>query len=222
MPRPLPIAVLVSGAGTTLDALAETVLGGHLPARIALVVADRPHAPAIERARARGLPTEVLPFRGLPEGTWADRLDRSLRDRGVELIVLAGFLAILPLGFLERWPGRVINVHPSLLPKFGGRGYYGHRVLEATLASGAEETGVTVHLVTPEVDRGPILAQATVPIPPGETVETLRERLRPYEVALLERVVRDFADGVLPLPGRDAAAAGPADRRGANGSRRPR
>jgi phosphoribosylglycinamide formyltransferase 1 len=207
MARPLPIAVLVSGRGSTLEALAETVQGGHLPARLAIVVADRPHAPAIELARHRGLPTEVLPYRGLPEAEWADRLDRLLGDRGVELVVLAGFLAILPERFLARWEGRVINLHPSLLPRHGGRGFYGTHVLAATLASGDLETGVTVHLVTREVDGGPILAQERVVIAPGETVETLRERLRPYEIALLERVIRDFADGVLPLPYTGARAA---------------
>jgi phosphoribosylglycinamide formyltransferase 1 len=202
MSRPLPIAVLVSGKGTTLEALAETTQGGHLPARIAIVVSDRPHAPAIERARYRGLPTEVLPFRGIAEEEWADRLDRLLRDRGVELVVLAGFLAILPGRFLGRWRGRVINLHPSLLPRYGGRGLYGHRVLEAVLASRDIETGVTVHMVTGEVDAGPILEQRRISIAPGETAELLRERLRPYEIAALESVIRRFADGDLPLPFR--------------------
>lgn len=218
MSRPLPLALFVSGAGTTMEAIAESTQGGHLPARVALVLADRPHARAIERARHRGLPTEVLPFRGLPEGEWVERADRILHQRGVELVVLAGFLAILPPKFLERWAGRVINVHPSLLPKYGGRGFYGAHVLEAILASGDAETGVTVHLVTPDVDAGPVLAQRRIPLGPGETVETLRERIRPYEIAALESVIRDFADGVLPLP------YGPPERpavtgRGRNGER---
>lgn len=202
MSRPLPVALLVSGAGTTMEALAESMQGGHLPARVALVLADRPHARAIERARHRGLPTEVLPFRGMAEAEWVDRADRILHERGAELIVLAGFLAILPARFLERWAGRVINLHPSLLPKYGGRGFYGTHVLEAILASGDAETGVTVHLVTADVDAGPILEQRRFPIGPGETVEMLRERLRPYEIAALENVIRAFADGELPLPYR--------------------
>lgn len=207
MTRPLPLGMLVSGEGTTLQAIAETTQGGHLPARVALVVSDRPHAPAIERARARGLATEVLPFRGLPETEWCDRLDTALRTHGVELVVLAGFLAILPRRFLDRWSGRVINLHPSLLPRYGGRGFYGARVLQAAIDAGDPETGATVHLVTPEVDRGPILEQRRVPILTGETPETLRERLRPYEIAALESVIRRFADGVLPLP--YPSAAGP-------------
>ncbi len=200
MSRPLPLAILVSGPGTTLQALAETIQGGHLPARIVIVVSDRPHSPAIERARHRGLATEVLPFRGMEEELWSDRLDQLLRDRGAELIVLAGFLAILPVRFLDRWTGRIINVHPSLLPRYGGRGYYGRRVLDEILASGDAETGVSVHVVTAEVDGGPILEQRSFTIPTGETAETLRERLRPYEIAALESVIRRFADAQLPLP----------------------
>ncbi|HEV2316207.1 MAG TPA: phosphoribosylglycinamide formyltransferase [Thermoplasmata archaeon] len=209
MTRPLPLAVFVSGQGTTLDALAEVVQGGHLPARISIVLADRPHAVGIERARHRGLPTEVLPFRGLPEAEWVERADRLLHARGVELVVLAGFLAILPTRFVELWEGRIINLHPSLLPRYGGRGYYGSRVLEAIIDSGDQATGVSVHLVTPAVDEGPVLEQREFHIAEGETVETLRERIRPYEIAALESVIRQFADGTLPLPYHPPARATP-------------
>ena len=214
MTRPLPIAVLVSGEGTTLDGLAELVLGQHLDARIALVVADRPHARAIERARGRGLPTIVLPSRGMDPDAWSDRLTRELESPGVELVVLAGFLTILPRRWLERWRGRVINVHPSLLPRHGGPGMYGRRVLEATIAAGDRETGATVHLVTDEVDRGPRLAVARVPVRADDDVATLRARLHPVEVSLLEQTIRRFAEGALPLPypGRDALAADRRDR----------
>ena len=214
MTRPLAVGVLVSGEGTTLDGLAELVLGHHLDVRIALVVADRPHAKAIERARQRGLPTLVLPARGTDPEVWSARLTQELVDQGVALVVLAGFLSILPSSWLERWRGRAINVHPSLLPKYGGPGMYGRRVLEATLAAGELETGVTVHLVTPEVDRGPPIARERVPIEPGDTVELLRDRLHPVEVALLAATIRRFAEGSLPLPypERDAPAAGRRDR----------
>jgi phosphoribosylglycinamide formyltransferase-1 len=220
MSRPLPLAVFVSGQGTTLDALAEGMQGGHLPARIAIVLADRPHAVAIERARHRGLATEVLPFRGMPESEWVDRADRILHARGVELIVLAGFLAILPARFVELWEGRIINLHPSLLPRFAGRGYYGTRVLEAIIESGEPETGVTVHMVTPAVDEGPVLEQRSFFVSPGESVETLRERIRPYELAALESVIRQFADGTLPLPYHPPARTTPtgARRRPGTGS----
>jgi phosphoribosylglycinamide formyltransferase-1 len=209
MSRPLPIAILVSGEGTTMDALAETIQGGRLPARVTMVVADRAHTPAIERARHRGLPTEVLPLRGTSEEAWSHALDRLLRDRRVELVVLAGFLSVVPADFVRAWEGRIINLHPSLLPKYGGKGFYGTKVLDAIIAAGESEAGVSIHLVTAEVDRGPVIEQRRFPIGPGETSETLRERLRPYEVAALEAVLRRFADGIWPLPYRQETAPPP-------------
>jgi phosphoribosylglycinamide formyltransferase-1 len=200
MVRPLHVGVLISGEGTTLDALAETIAGGHLPARIAIVVADRPHAPGLEKARRRGLPTSVLPMRGRDEAGWAAELDATLRGTGVDLVTLAGFLAVLPPPFLSRWQGRVINVHPSLLPAFGGRGMYGNKVHEAVLKSGVAESGASVHLVTSDLDAGPILLQESVPVLPGDTAETLRERVRPVELKLLHESVRRFADGRWALP----------------------
>jgi phosphoribosylglycinamide formyltransferase 1 len=200
MARILPIAVLVSGEGTTLEAIDEEITGGHLPAKIVVVVADRPHAPAIERARRRGLPTSVLPFRGSPPSEWAGRLDRVLRESGAELVILAGFLAILPADWVAEWAGRVINVHPSLLPRHGGRGLYGRKVHEAVLAAGERETGVTVHLVTDAVDAGPILYQERIPVEAGDSPEGLRDRIRPVERHALFLVIRRFADGQWSLP----------------------
>jgi phosphoribosylglycinamide formyltransferase 1 len=198
--RILPIGVLVSGEGTTLDGLAELIAGGHLPARIALVVADRPHAPAIEKARRRGLPTLVLPTHGTPKEVWDRHLTSELEAQGVELVVLAGFLSILPERWVRHWQGRAINVHPSLLPRYGGPGMYGPKVLRAVLDARERTTGATVHLVTTEVDHGPAIAQERVPVVPDDTVETLRARLHPVEVALLAATIRRFAEGSLPLP----------------------
>ena len=200
MSRELTLGVLVSGEGTTLDAIAEQASGGHLAVRIALVVSDRPHAPAIEKARRRGLATLVLPSRGMPPDAWARRLTSELNERGVELVVLAGFLTILPASWFADWRGRAINLHPALLPLHGGPGFYGSRVHEAVLAAGERETGATVHLVIPEVDRGPTIAQARLEVLPGDTPESLRARLHPVEVDLLATVLRRFADGSLPLP----------------------
>jgi phosphoribosylglycinamide formyltransferase 1 len=219
MSRLLPVAFLVSGEGTTLEAMAELVAGGHLPIRIVLVTADRPHIAAIERARRYGLPTSVLPLRGMSEAEWATQLDAQLTDRGAELVVLAGFLAILPRVWLDRWMGRVINVHPSLLPKYGGRGYYGMRVHRAVLSARERETGVTVHLVTPEVDSGPVLLQERSPVESADTVESLRDRLHPVEVRLLAEAIRRFAEGRWPLPyvPPPGERAEPRGRRGASG-----
>ncbi|MCI4319224.1 MAG: phosphoribosylglycinamide formyltransferase [Thermoplasmata archaeon] len=200
MARPLHLGVLISGEGTTLDALAETIAGGHLPARIAIVVADRPHAPGLEKARRRGLPTSVLPLRGRDEAGWAAELDATLRGTGVDLVILAGFLAVLPTAFLARWHGRVINLHPSLLPSFGGPGMYGTKVHEAVLKSGAKESGASVHLVTDDLDAGPVLLQEAVPVLPDDTPGLLRDRVRPVELRLLYESVRRFADGRWSLP----------------------
>ncbi len=219
MTRRLPIGVLVSGEGTTLDALAELALGDHLPVRIVLVVSDRPHARAVERARGRGLPTLVLPSRGVDPEAWAARLTQELAQKGVELVVLAGFLTILPDSWVRRWQGRAINLHPALLPRYGGAGMYGNRVHTAVLAAGDRETGATVHLVTEDVDGGPVLAQERVPVEPGDTPETLRARLHPVEVALLAATIRRFADGSLPLPYPGPDAPAPGEREGPDARR---
>lgn len=215
MARPLPVAVFSSGEGTTFEALAEAAAGGHLAVRLRLLVSDRPHVPVIERARRRGVPTAVVPLAGVDPDQWARRVDRVLDDLGVELVVLAGFLSVLPPAWLGRWVGRVINVHPSLLPRHGGPGMYGMRVHRAVLASGDAESGATVHLVTEELDRGPVLAQKAIPLVAGETAEALRDRVQAVERELLFEALGRFADGRWPLPYRPDARAGERDLAGA-------
>jgi len=205
---PLPIAILVSGEGTTLDALAELAANGTLPARIALVLANRPGIGALEKAARRGLSSVVVASRDAPVDAWSERVTAELESRGVELVVLAGFLKILPPSWIERWKGRVINIHPALLPRYGGHGMYGAHVHEAVLASGDSETGATVHLVTTAVDGGLILAQRRIPVLPGDTAESLRARLHPVEVELLADTIREFADGSLSLPYSERDALG--------------
>lgn len=204
MTRSLPIAVLVSGEGTTLDALAHLARDGALPARIVLVVADRAQAPAIDKAQRHGLPTRTLPSRGVPPDEWGRQLTAELEGRGTELVVLAGFLTILPPSWVERWRGRAINLHPALLPRYGGPGMYGPRVHRAVIAAKDAETGATVHLVTSDVDGGPILGQARLSVRPDDTPDSLRARLHPVEVELLARTIRRFAEGTLPLPYLDS------------------
>jgi len=199
---PLPIAVLVSGEGTTLDAIAEQVAVGQLPVRIVLVDSDRPGAPALAKARRRGLPTVELPSRHTDREVWARSLTGVLEVAGAELVVNAGFLSILPASWVERWAGRAINLHPALLPRHGGMGMYGEHVHRAVLAAGDTETGASVHLVTAQVDGGPMIAQRRIPVLPGDTPQTLRERLHPVEVEILAETIRRFAEGALPLPYR--------------------
>ncbi len=202
MTSPLAVAVFASGEGTTLDALAEQAAGGHVPVRIVLVLSDRASAPVLERARRRGLPTTVLALRGAVPETWADEASRRLRSAGASLVVLAGFLSVLPPEFVRRWEGRIINLHPALLPKFGGKGMYGDRVHAAVLAAGETESGATVHLVTEDLDAGPILIQQRVPVEPDDTPERLRHRVQTAERVALFSVLERFAGGQLPLPYR--------------------
>ncbi|HXW67874.1 MAG TPA: phosphoribosylglycinamide formyltransferase [Thermoplasmata archaeon] len=212
MGSPLEVAVLVSGEGTTLDGLATRLERSRGPFGIALVVADRPGIRALEVAARHGLPHVMLGRPGADAAGWSARLSAALEAHGIDLVVLAGFLSILPPPFLERWAGRAVNLHPSLLPRYGGRGMHGRRVHEAVLQAGEAETGVTVHLVTGAVDAGPPIAQARLAVRPDDTPESLRERLRPVEVDLLYRTLERFARGELALPYSPERAAGTAPR----------
>ncbi len=200
MTRTLPIGFLASGEGSTVVGIADEIDAKKLPARIALVVSDRTRARVLEHARGRGLPSLLLPGKGIDSETWGNSLTSELVAHEVELVVLAGFLRILPPSWVERWRGRAVNLHPALLPRYGGLGMYGRHVHKAVLAAKELETGVTVHLVTGEVDGGPVILQERLPVLPGDTPESLRVRVHPVEVRLLAEAIRRFADGSLPLP----------------------
>ena len=166
-------AVLVSGGGTNLQALIDAGARGGLPdAELALVVSNKEGAYALERAKRAGIEALYLG----PEGFEA-RLEAELAARGIGLIVLAGFLRILSPEFTARWPRRILNIHPSLIPAFCGRGYYGLRVHEAALARGVKLTGATVHFVNEIPDGGEIILQKAVPVLPGDTPELLQRRV---------------------------------------------
>jgi phosphoribosylglycinamide formyltransferase-1 len=190
------LLVLVSGNGTNLEALIDAEKAGRFgESRIAAVISDRPGVYALERARAAGIKalTEA-PDRGLPrEERRRDLSNRILalaqrHDAG--LIVLAGFLSILEGDLLREYAGRIINIHPSLLPRYGGDGMYGEKVHRAVLAAGERESGCTVHFVDGGTDTGPALIQRKVPVLPGDTAETLAERIHGEEhTALVEAVI---------------------------------
>ena len=166
-------AVLVSGGGTNLQALIDTAARGEMPSvELALVVSNSAGAFALERAKRAGIRAEYLEKAGFEE-----RLEALLREEGIGLIVLAGFLRILGEGFTRRWAGRIINIHPSLIPSFCGAGYYGLRVHEAALARGVKVTGATVHFVNEIPDGGEIIAQRAVEVLPGDTPEALQRRV---------------------------------------------
>ena len=184
-----PVAVLISGRGSNFSALHAASLAADYPARIALVLSNRPDAPGLEHAREAGLPTAVIDhreYRGAREKFDA-ALDARLREAGVEVVALAGFMRLLTEEFVAAWQDRLINIHPSLLPSFPGL----HTHARA-LAAGVKLHGCTVHLVRAEMDSGPIIAQAAVPVWPDDTEDTLAAR-----VLAQEHRVYPFALGLL-------------------------
>jgi phosphoribosylglycinamide formyltransferase 1 len=196
------IGVLASGGGSNLAALHAYLAGMKLRGgesadapEIVLVASDQERAGALERARAWGMPTAVLRERGGDTG----QLHELLRAHEVELIVLAGYLRLVPRSVVREYSGRTINVHPALLPAFGGAGMYGERVHKAVLEAGARVTGVTVHFVDDEYDRGAIIAQWPVPVLPEDSVKTLAARVLRVEHILLPRAVCAVARGSIRL-----------------------
>ncbi len=185
---PVRVAVLVSGGGTNLQALLDALHDSPI-AQVTRVISNRPDAGALERARRAGVPTTVLRDANDPA-----ELQSALA--GAQLVVLAGYLRLVPSSVVARFRGRMINVHPALLPDFGGPGMYGPRVHEAVLASGAMESGATVHYVDEAFDRGDIIAQEKVRIEPGDTPERLAARVLVAEHKLLPKVVLDLAKGL--------------------------
>jgi phosphoribosylglycinamide formyltransferase 1 len=188
------IAVALSGRGSNLEAL-HHALKNQAAGEIVVVISDRPDAMGLIRARGWGLPTEVLstPADG---AVWL----AILQQYSVDLVVLAGYLRLVPANVIAAYRGRIVNVHPALLPAFGGQGMYGRRVHEAVLASGTRETGATVHLVDEAYDHGATLAQARVPVLPGDTPEILAERVLEVEHRLLPAVVLAAARVGHPVP----------------------
>jgi phosphoribosylglycinamide formyltransferase 1 len=206
--EPLPIAVLVSGAGTNLQALLDQVHGRE--ALIVAVASSAQGAPALGRARARGVPTALFARSDYPDRKARDvALAAWLEERGARLVVLAGYMELLGPAFLARFPGAVINVHPSLLPAFPGLA-----AIEQALSYGVKVFGVTVHFVDDGVDSGPVILQRAVELPQAREPDEVLAALRPLEHALLAEAVRLFADEMLSAdpanPRRIAVADRPA------------
>lgn len=191
MSEPLPIAVLVSGTGTNLQALLDTVHGRE--AQVVAVAASKEGTPALARAQAREVPTRVFARAGYPDrGARDEALADWLHERGARLVVLAGYMELLGASFLARFPGAVINVHPSLLPAFPGLG-----AIEQALAYGVKVFGVTVHFVDAGVDSGPVILQRAVELPAAREPAEVLAALRPLEHELLPRAVALFARAAL-------------------------
>ena len=195
--QPFRIAVLISGSGTNLQAIIDAVAAGDIPGRVERVICNRPDAAGLTRAGRAGIDTEVLDHRAFAD---RERYDQALAGRldavSPDLVVLAGFMRILTDGFVTRFMGRLINIHPSLLPAY--RGLHTH---QRAIDAGETRHGCSVHYVIPELDAGPVIAQAAVPIHPGDTAETLQDRVQAMEHRLYPEVVRWIAEGRVTLKG---------------------
>jgi len=185
---PVRVAVLVSGSGTNLQALLDT-LKSSMVARVVRVISNRADAGALDRARRANVATTVL-------RNPADANEILAALHGAQLVVLAGYLKLVPTAVVAHLRGRMINVHPALLPDFGGPGMYGHRVHAAVLASGAKVSGATVHFVDEQFDRGEIIAQERVRVEPGDTPDSLAARVLEAEHRLLPKVVLELAERI--------------------------
>ena len=201
------VAVLASGTGSNLQAILDYLdaLGPRAGASVTLVASDRVSAGALERARARGIDTVHL-----DAAQRADPLADLLESHHTDVVALAGYLRFVPTAVTRRWRGRIVNVHPSLLPAFGGAGMYGRRVHQAVLDVGVRVTGATVHFVDEAYDRGPIIAQWPVPVLPRDTAETLGRRVLAAEHALFPRALHAVIQGTVTL-GADGRVAGVGD-----------
>ncbi|MBH25837.1 MAG: phosphoribosylglycinamide formyltransferase [Myxococcales bacterium] len=193
----LTVGVLASGSGTNLQAILDACASANAPARVGVVICNVPGVRALERAGAAGVPHHVVPHVGRSREDFEALLQQHLEQHGVELLVLAGFMRVLTSDFVRAWSGRLINIHPSLLPSFTGL----HAIRQA-LDYGVRWTGCTVHFVDEGVDTGPIIAQAVVPIQADDTEQTLHARVQREEHRLLPEVVRLIAEGRVRIDGR--------------------
>jgi len=196
--RILQLAVLISGGGRSLMNLHDRIAQGTLAASIRIVVSSRGDAPGVARARAAGLPIVVVERKTLSPDIFQERITEAVR--GADLICMAGFLSLWRIP--EELHGRVINIHPALLPDFGGPGMYGERVHRAVLRAGRTESGCTVHFCDNEYDHGPIIIQRRVPVVPGDTPDTLAARVFEQECIALPEAIQLFAEGRIRLDGR--------------------
>ncbi len=201
----LRIGICVSGGGTNLQAIIDAVESGKIQdTEIAVVVSNNPNAYALERAKKAGIPGVVVSRKDHPDKEeFNQALIASLADAGVDLVVLAGFLVVIPPEMVQRFPNQIINIHPSLIPSFCGTGYYGLKVHEGVLARGVKYTGATVHFVDEGTDSGPIIIQKPVAVKNGDTPEVLQRRvMEEAEWQILPEAINLIAQGKVKVEGR--------------------
>lgn len=188
--------MLASGEGSNFAALVQATRSGVLNAEICGLITNRERIPALQRAEGLGIPAVALPpKRFATRDDWDLEVLKTLQVWRADWVVLAGFLTLIGPRLLKAFPNRVVNIHPALLPDFGGEGMYGQRVHEAVIAKGARKSGITVHLVSPEYDRGRILAQFELSVAPEDTAATLATRIRELEHKYYPRVLNDLVHG---------------------------
>jgi phosphoribosylglycinamide formyltransferase-1 len=197
--QPLKLGFLASGNGSSARAIVAAIRAGELAAEPRLMVSNNRSAPALAFAADEGVPALCIPTQGDPDAADA-RLAEAMAGHGVEVIVLSGYLRQLGPRTLGRYAGRILNIHPGPLPAFGGHGMYGRRVHEAVIAAGVAESGVCIHVVDEEYDRGPVIARRAVPVEAGDTPESLEARVTALEPAFYVETLRQIAEGAIALP----------------------
>ena len=190
----LNIGVLISGGGTNLQSLIDNIENGYIKGEIKIVISNRKDAYGLIRAEKAGIEALYIDPSGLSDKNYNKKIIEELEKRNIELVVLAGYLKILSKEFIQKYNKRIINIHPSLLPDFGGKGYYGDRVHKAVLESGKKVTGATVHFVDEGTDTGKIILQEKVEIKADDTVESLKARVLEVEHRLLVEAVKQLTN----------------------------
>ena len=195
----IDIVVLASGGGTDFQSIIDAIDDGEIQGRIELLITNNPDAFCVSRARKNDIYYKIIEHRGKTREEHESEITEAIEIVDPDLIVLAGYMRILTDGFVDRYYGKMINIHPALLPLFGGPGYYGEKVHKAVLDSGMKVSGCSVHFVTNEVDMGPIIAQKCVSVFHDDTVESLSQRVLTEEHKLLPAVIGAFARGRVHL-----------------------
>ena len=201
MPQHLRLGVLISGGGTTLVNFIEKIAAGELAAEVAVVIASRSDCGGVVKAQQAGLKTEVVSRGSFADAAqFSEAIFNELREQHVDLVALAGFLSLIEVP--DDFRGRVMNIHPALIPAFCGKGYFGHKVHEAALERGVKVSGCTVHFADNEYDHGPIILQRSVPVQDDDTPDTLAARVFEAECEAYPEAIRLFAAGRLQIDGR--------------------
>ncbi|NPV43376.1 MAG: phosphoribosylglycinamide formyltransferase [Firmicutes bacterium] len=199
----LKLGVLVSGGGTNLQAVIDSIEQGKIRGEVRVVISSNPEAFALERAQKYGIPSIYIGRRDFAtREEYEGEMIKALKGYGVELVLLAGFMTVLSPGFISEFRNRIMNIHPALIPAFCGKGFYGKRVHEAVLEYGVKVTGATVHFVDEGTDTGPIILQEAVPVLDDDTVDSLAERVLKVEHRLYPEAVRLYSEGRLKIEGR--------------------